>query len=187
MHVPLRLIRLVVLARLRSAGWAPWLLALGWLLFASLQEPLLFRRYGIYLVEDAAWTAGLVVLVVLLLSERRLPRRYGAACNLLIVAAVAVLQALGGYLVDRSAWPPSVADRLLDGLGFFVAWSPLALTLSRNMGDGLLPKLMVLCALMMGSMLAVALRSSPDSFVIISSVCAFSAAACWSCGVVGKT
>lgn len=183
MHEQLRLIRLVALARLRSAGWVPWLLVLGWLAAASYQEPLLFRRYGIYLVDDAAWTGGAVVLIVLLLAERRLPRRGAAIANLVTVAAISVLQVVGSYLADQSPWQSSFSSRAMGCLLFFAAWAPLGLTLSRNTGScpraQLLGKLVVLSALVMGSMLAVALRSSPDTNVIGASVLAFLGAACW--------
>lgn len=183
MHAQLRLIRLVALARLRSAGWVPWLLVLGWLAVASYQEPLLFRRYGIHLVDDAAWTGCAVVLVVLLLTERRLPRRSAAISNLVTVAAISVLQAVGAYLADQSPWPSSLSDHAMGCVFFFAAWSPLALTLSRKSGpcfrEQLLGRLVVLSALVMGSMLAVALRSSPGTFVIASSILTFLGAACW--------
>lgn len=183
MHEQLRLIRLVALARLRSAGWVPWLMVLGWLAAASYQEPLLFRRYGIYLVDDAAWTGGAVVLIVLLLAERRLPRRFAAMANLVTVAAISVLQVVGAYLADQSPWQSSFSSRAMGCLHFFAAWSPLAITLSRNSGSSareqVLGNLAVLSALVMGSMLAVALRSSPDMFVIVACVLAFLGAACW--------
>ena len=183
MHAQLRLIRLLALARLRSAGWVPWLVVLGWLVVASYQEPLLFRRYGIHLVEDAAWTGCAAVLVVLLLAERRLPRRSAAICNLVTVAAISVLQAVGAGLADRSPWPSSLSGSVMGCEIFFVAWSPLALTLSRKSGPGfgeqLLDKLVVLSAVVMGSMLAVALRSSPGTFAFAASILAFLGAACW--------
>lgn len=183
MHEQLRLIRLVALARLRAAGWMPWLLVSGWLLAAALQEPLLFRRYGIYLVDDAAWTGGAVVLIVLLLAERRLPRRAAMISNLVTVAAISVLQVLAAYLADLSPWSSSLASRASGCLFFFAAWAPLAITLSRNIGlsprDKMVGKLVVLSAFVMGSMLAVALRSSPDTSVIAASVLAFVASVCW--------
>lgn len=186
MHEQLRLIRLVALARLRSAGWVPWLLVSGWLLAAALQEPLLFRRYGIYLVDDAAWTGGAVVLLVLLLAERRLPRRGAVISNLVTVAAISVLQVAAAYLADLSPWSSSLSSRALGCLFFFAAWSPLAITLSRKSGPGardkLVGKVVVLSAIVMGSMLAVALRSSPDTFVVGASVMSLLAAACWASG-----
>mgnify|MGYP001227936082 CR=1 FL=1 len=186
MHTQLRIIRLVALARLRSAGWVPWLLAIAWVSLASFQEPLFFRRYGIDLVDDAAWIGGAAVLLVLLLTERRLPRRCGVAVNLVILAAISVLQSGGAYMADLSPWPNSWADHLQSSGSFFLAWAPLSLTLCRKSGAGrmnqLLGKLVVLCALLMGSMLAVALRSSPSAFVVLSSALAFLGAACWASG-----
>jgi hypothetical protein len=60
-----RLTRLAVLAALRSAGWVPWLLGTGWILFAALQEPRLLRLHGIQLVGEAARVAAVALAIVL--------------------------------------------------------------------------------------------------------------------------
>ena len=182
----LRLIRLVALTRLRSAGWPPWLLVAGWLVIAAFQEPLMFRQYGIHLVDDAAWTGGLLVLLVLLLAERRLPRRFAHLASLSLLAAVAIAQAIGAFLVDQSMATTGFTARAI-GAGFFLlAWCPLAITVSRNNGgviaSGMLHMMVVLAAGLMGSMLAVALRTSPDMLVLAACALAIAGAVCWASG-----
>lgn len=186
MSATLRLITLFALARLRSAGWAPWLLVSGWLVIASYQEPLMFRQYGIYLVDDAAWTGGFVVLVVLLFAQRRLPKRCAIATNLTMLVAMAVLQGVGGYLADQS---PSLAGFYMRGVGvvnFVLAWSPLAITVSRNKSsetkEELVRKLVVLASGVMGMMLSVALRTSADTIAYAASLFAVAGAVCWASG-----
>jgi hypothetical protein len=182
----LRLIRLVVLARVRSAGWVPWLLVVGWLIVAAYQEPLMFRGYGIYLVNDAAWTGGLVVLLVLLLAERRVPRRHAVTVNLSLVASLAILQSIGGCLVDQSSVATSFTVRAAGAGCFFLAWAPLAITLSRKSGEAVVSRAVhmtvVLTAGLMGSMLAVALRTSPDALVLTACALAIAGASCWVSG-----
>ena len=182
----LRLIRLVALTRLRSAGWAPWLLVAGWLVIAAFQEPLMFRRYGIHLVDDAAWTGGLLVLLVLLLAERRLPRRFAHLASLSLLAAVAIVQAIGAFLVDQSMVTTGFTVRATGAGFFFLAWCPLAITVSRNHGgviaSGMLHMIVVLAAGLMGSMLAVALRTSPDMLVLAACALAIAGAVCWASG-----
>ena len=183
MQAQLRLIRLVGVARLRAAGWAPWLLLACWVTVAAYQEPLLLRRYGIYLLDDAAWVGGLVVLIILLLSVSRLPRRGAMLANLVMLACVAALQAFGTLLVDQAALAQSWGDRSLSALLFFAAWGPLAITLSRNSSIGgyarwigwIVPSM----ALLVGSMVAVSLRSSPGPVVFLASALAFAGAAGW--------
>lgn len=52
-------------AAVRRAGYAPWLIALGALAMAALQEPTLLRSYGIRLPWQAAWAVGGTLLAVL--------------------------------------------------------------------------------------------------------------------------
>jgi hypothetical protein len=177
---------LVVLARVRSAGWLPWLLVAGWLVMAAYQEPLLFRRYGIYLVDDAAWTGGLVFLLVLLLAERRSPRRHAVTVNLAMVGAMAILQLVGSYLADLSPMTTPLSVRATGAGFFFLAWAPLSIALARNCDNAgtsrTLHMIVVLTAGLMGSILAVALRTSPDTFVLTASGLAIAGAACWASG-----
>lgn len=144
----------------------------------------MFRGYGIYLVNDAAWTGGLVLLLVLLLAERRVPRRHAMTVNLSLVGSVAVLQAIGSCLVDQGYIPVPVSVRA-EGAGFFfLAWAPLAITLSRNYSEigvsRTVHMIVVLAAGLVGSMLAVALRNSPDAWAVVASALAIAGAACWS-------
>jgi hypothetical protein len=182
----LRLIRLALVAKLRSAGWAPWLLVAGWLLMASYQEPLLFRGYGIYLVDDAAWSGCLALLIVLLLSERRIPNRWPVLTSISLLCLVSLLQTGLAHLADQSSQAAGMGARIIGAIYFFLAWSPLAITLGSNIGVGgrsrLLHMMVVLAAGLMGSMLAVALRTSPDTFVYLASVLAFAGATCWASG-----
>jgi len=191
MPASFRLIRLVVLARLRAAGWAPWLLVAGWLLVASYQEPLLFRRYGIHLVDDAAWTGGLVVLLVLLLAEGRMPGRCSALANLVMLFGMAVVQAIGSYLADQSPWITGWDIRAIGALSFLMSWAPLSIALSSNSGSSAASRLsrimVVLAAGLLGSMQAVALRTSPDTLVLLASALASAGAACWASGRPNNT
>lgn len=143
----------------------------------------MFRQYGIYLVDDAAWTGGLVVLLVLLLAQRRLPRRCAITANLSILLALAVLQGIGGYLADQSPSLSGLYIRIAGVANFVVAWSPLAITVSRKEASGapkeLVRNLMVLASGVIGMMLSVALRTSPDMIIYIASLIAVSGAACW--------
>jgi hypothetical protein len=183
MRSQLRLIRLAALSRLRAAGWAPWLLMAGWLLFASSQEPLLLRNYGVFLLQDAAWGGGLVVLLILLVSVRRMPRRSAILANLSILAGVAGMQMLVALLLDRSVGFGDVASSLWGACAFFLAWSPLTITLSRNYRamryEMALSLLVVVAALVMGSMMAVGLKSSPDANVLLAVLLACAGATCW--------
>lgn len=183
MRVQLRMIRLLSLARFRAAGWAPWLLFAGWIAAAAFQEPRLLRRYGIHLLDDAAWTGGLVLLIVFLFAEKRLPRRGAAAANLTVLGLVAVLQAVVAYLADQGAWTATPLDRAQDVGMFFLAWAPLTLVLSRQTSfEGVnrwLVAIVVLTAFVMGSMLAVALRSDSDTFAFLGAGLAMAASLCW--------
>ena len=143
----------------------------------------MFRRYGIYLVDDASWTGGLAVLLVLLLAQRRLPRRCVIAANLTMLFAIAILQGIGGYLADQSSSLTGLQARGVSVVNFVIAWSPLAITVSRNSVDGtkeeLVRKLVVLAAGVIGMLLSVALRSSADTIVYVASFFAVAGATCW--------
>lgn len=189
MQESMRLIRLTLLARLRAAGWIPWLLVTGWMIIAAYQEPLLFRGYGIFLVDDAAWTGGLLLVVALLFAERRQPRRAAISGNLLVVAGVAILQSFGSVLADQSSQGLPVAHHLASAGSFLLAWAPLAITLGRNggpqageQGFRTVHTIVVLTAGLMGSMLAVALRTSPDHTVFGACALAIAGAGCWATG-----
>lgn len=163
MQCQLRIIRLLALARLRAAGWAPWLVLFGWLAAARAQEPRMFRRFGIYLIDDAAWVGGLLVVAVLLLAERRLPARASASANLAMLAAISLALMLICWALDQGAWSAGLASRLVDGACFFASFAPLAVCLSAGLGRSAVERslsvLVVLVSLLTGSMLAIAFRS----------------------------
>lgn len=189
MHESLRLIHLTLLARLRAAGWIPWLLVAGWMVIAAYQEPLLFRGYGIFLVDDAAWTGGLLLLVSVLFAVRRQPRRAAIRGNLLVVAGVAILQSLGSVLADQSSRGLPASHHLASAGSFLLAWAPLAIALGRNSGPQAEERgfrtvhtIVVLTAGLMGSMLAVALRTSPNQLVFGACALAIAGAGCWASG-----
>ena len=143
----------------------------------------MFRQFGIYLVDDAAWTGGLVVLVVLLLAQRRLPRRCAITANLSILLVLAVLQGIGGYLADQSPSLSGLSIRMVGVANFVAAWSPLSITVSRKSVTGtkeeLVRKLVVLSAAAIGMMLSVALRTDADIIHYVASLFAVAGAACW--------
>ncbi|MFN3243063.1 MAG: hypothetical protein ACE37K_16305 [Planctomycetota bacterium] len=183
MQCQLRIIRLLAIARIRSAGWAPWLLMLGWLAAARAQEPRMLRRFGIHILDDAVWAGGLLVLAVLLLAERRLPRRAGAATNLAMLAGLSILLMVSCWLLDQGAWSVGIGRRLLDATHFFAAYSPLAICLAVGFGDSfprrLLSVSVVLVSLLTGSMLATAFRSEATALAWGAAGLSLLAAASW--------
>ncbi len=61
----LRLVRVVCLAHLRSAGIVPWLLLASWISWSILLEPDVLRRSGTPLTEPAAQIGGFLLLTAL--------------------------------------------------------------------------------------------------------------------------
>jgi hypothetical protein len=90
----------------------PWLLLLGWIVLAAEQEPLFLRRYGLRLLDQAAWGAAAILVGVLL--------------GLLAVAQ-ATLTA-GVELAARGAC--DLAVRLAGSVDFFVTWCAPAIALA---------------------------------------------------------
>jgi hypothetical protein len=134
----IRSVRLAIVAALRTAGWAPWLLVLGWGAFAALQEPLLFRSYGIRLPIQAAWPAGLVVLALLVASAPS-PRSFasqvvtGKALTAFIASVIAVgLAAASAARVDLAGLDAAFAW----AAAFALLATPLAVVLfaARSLG-----------------------------------------------------
>ncbi len=75
-------------ASLRSTGAVPWAIAIAWIAFAALQEPLLLRAYGICLpVQAAAVTA----VVLSILVSMALPRTQSCLAHLVSTAIVAIV------------------------------------------------------------------------------------------------
>jgi len=183
MQRQLRILRLLTIARLRSAGWAPWLLLSGWLAIARVQEPRMLRRFGVHLIDDASWAGGLAVVLVVLLAVRRRPLRAAVLTNLVTLAAVSLVLAAATWLIDRGAWSMGAGARLLEAGAFVVAFGPLAITLSAGEHEAArgrwVATLVVLASLVACSMVAVALRSSPTGPVWLAATLNLAAASCW--------
>ena len=183
MQRQLRIIRYMLTARIRAAGWAPWILLGGWLLFAVAQEPRMLRRFGFHLIDDAAWVGGSLLAAVLLLSQRRVPAVAAAWTNLVTVAAVALAVMLACRILDQGPWSAGLSDRLLGAAAFFAAWSPAAVCLARSPGTSTAERiaagLVLFAGLIAGSMTAVALREGGDATAWLAAVLALVAATLW--------
>lgn len=180
----LRIIQLSLLARLRAAGWAPWLLLGAWLLAALLQEPRMLRRFGVQLVDDAAWSGCLLLLLILLTATRRLPARGAIGANLVVLFAVALLEAAACAVLDRGPWSEGVLRRLEGGAAFWLAFAPLAVCLAAGRGPTRFLQvtrwLVVLVAALTGSMLAVAMRPGLTALGGVAALAALLGALAWS-------
>ena len=180
----LRIIQLSCLARVRAAGWAPWLLLGAWLLAALLQEPRMLRRFGIQLVDDAAWSGFLLLLLILLTATRRLPARGAIIANLVLLAAVACLEAAACAVLDRGPWSDGLLRRLEGGGAFFLAFAPLVVCLAVGHGptrsQQLTRWLVVLVAALTGSILAAAMRPGLTVMGGVAALAALSGALAWS-------
>ena len=180
MHAQLRLVGLVCLARLRSAGFLPWLVFAAWLGIASSQEPVLLRSYGVCLVEQASWAWANVLLVLLLMAERRQPMRWGWLANLSLLLLLAIVQAVLPLLIDLARDRPHSLARLKDVAGFSLCWAPFAMTYwglahrPRGITVG-----MLLLAFALGCAHSVALRSSDPFHGVVSASVAVLAAVTW--------
>lgn len=123
----------------------------------------MLRRFDVHLIDDAAWIGGLMLLVVLLLAERRLPARAAVAANLVLVAGVALLMTLATWALDQGLWSPGLFARLSSFACFAVAFSPLAVVLAAGSGESATERTLsvsvVLVALLVGSILATAFRT----------------------------
>ena len=146
-----------------------------------MQEPRMLRRFGIHLIEDAAWVGGLLMLCILLAAQRRLPKGGAVAANLVTVAVLGLLVMLLSRVVDVDPWAEGVSARIYDAIGFLAAWSPFAICAARapvgGRGAAILHATLVLASLMTGSMLAAALRAEPT----LTSWCAAGLASLASC------
>lgn len=133
MPVAARWIRLWCVARLRSAGWLPWLLVVCWIQLAAAQEPVMLRNFGIRILDQGAWVAGVLVLAVLLCERGRpAPRTaWGQAAAGCMLALIALVQAVLAILAAL-AWKRSLdLDCQLHSIAAFVAaWCGPAMTLA---------------------------------------------------------
>lgn len=112
-----RQLRLAGAAAVRRAGYAPWLIAMGALAMAALQEPTLLRSYGIRLPWQAAWAVGGTLLAVL--ATGLPPTRHEAT-------QVASLNALTMFVASALGGAVATCDLLLgraDVLTTAAAWA----------------------------------------------------------------
>jgi hypothetical protein len=138
-----RLTRLAVVASLRAAGWLPWVLAVGWVLFTVAQEPRLLRLHGIQLVGEAAWVAAIALAVVLGSSLRpsrsTMPYLFAITILTTIESVFATTLALGTEVVrGPSVVPVAVGlGGLLATLPPLAAFASLATARTDVLGRGL--------------------------------------------------
>jgi hypothetical protein len=124
-----RQVRLALAAALRRAGYAPWLLAMGVLAIAALQEPAMLRAYGIRLPWQAAWAIGFGLVAVLAsgLPGSRFARTQvsaSLALTSLVALALAALLALVDLSFGRAG---ALANALLWWLGFVLSFYQFAI------------------------------------------------------------
>lgn len=143
----------------------------------------MLRSYGLFLLDDAAWAAGLLLLGVLLFVEPRLPRRAAAACNLAVLASVSLLLMTTCLVLDRGPWSAGPLDRLVDAVQFLAAFAPFALALSApQRADGpsrLVRRSILLAFLLLGTMLGASLRSGDGLAPWFACLLALAAAWTW--------
>ena len=149
----------------------------------------MLRRFGVYLIDDAAWVGGLLVLLALLLAERRLPAVGGLASNLATLGAVSLAVMLLCRLLDIGPWSDGTWSRLHDAARFSAAWAPMAICLSRSQSRGspgaTVSFLVVLASLVIGSLLATALRSEDTLSGWGAALLAVAAAITWAAAKEG--
>lgn len=183
MQPRLRIIRHMLAARMRAAGWAPWLLLAGWLIFAVVQEPRMLRRYGIHIVEDAAWVGGVLVTGVLMLAQKRIPAVGAALTNLVTLAAVSLVVMTSCRVLDQGPWSASLLERLVAAAAFFAAWAPSSICLARGLGKSSGQRFascaVLLASLVVGGMLSVALREGGSLTEWLAALLAMLAATLW--------
>jgi hypothetical protein len=114
--ISVRAAKLAVLAGVRSAGVAPWAIAVAWIGIAKAQEPTILRSFGVHLTEEAAVLSACALSLVLSGSA---PSARGTAARILRNAALALL-ATGGcalaaglsFLADQQAGSALLAPTL---------------------------------------------------------------------------
>lgn len=171
---------LAVVAAVRHAGFAPWFLVVGWGLFAALQEPILFRSYGIRLPFQAAWPACIALLAVLAASCPR--PRHGTPQ----VYAIYILTAYTASVLTAALAAVEGARGSIDGLRLAGSWfvgcllvaTPLGILLLATRGFPVALRAIVLAAaLALASSLAVRFDSDPWSLRTIAATLCFGLAA----------
>ena len=118
-------------AAIRSLGWVPWLVAVGWLMVATLQEPLLLRQHGIRVSQQAAFVVWVVLLLQQLLArDPRAPRSSQGVRQLssgVLLLGMATGYAISAWLVDCFRMQSLDSGGIIrQGSVFVVAWLPIA-------------------------------------------------------------
>lgn len=172
--------RLAMLVAIRHAGFAPWLLVVGWGLFAALQEPLLFRSFGIRLPQQAAWPAALALAAILVASA---PRSATRMSQVLVTQALVTLTATCGAVVLAAV---EGVRGSADSLARVVAWwagcilvaMPFALALLASRALPTVARVVVIAtASVVAATLAVRFDTEPWSLrVLAATLCAWTAA-----------
>ena len=135
------------------------------------------------MLDDAAWSGGLLLFLALCLSEARRPLRAAIAANLLLLAALSLVLMTSCLLMDLGPWSAGPLDRLLHAAKFFVAFSPLAIALARAGGPHAPARLWRWAALFafaaLGTILSAALRAGDSARVWSACGLAVAAAVAW--------
>lgn len=136
----LRLTRLAVVASLRSSGFAPWLLAVGWIVVAAAQEPRMFRSFGVHLTREAAWVAAAALSTVLGTAVRHTRTAPYTIAVYIVTAIASAAMATAVALVEclRGAGPDA-ADLLELAAVAFALSGPLALAVALAVTERTLP------------------------------------------------
>ena len=179
----LRIIRYMFTARVRAAGWAPWLLLAGWLIFAVAQETRMLRRFGVFIVDDAAWVGCLLMAAVLLLAQKRLPGVGAAWTNLFTLGVVSLVVMLSCRVLDQGPWSATLLERLAAAAAFFASWAPTSVCLAKRPGTssshGFVSFVVLLSSLVIGGLLSVALREGGAPIAWSAAAVALLASTLW--------
>lgn len=178
--IRVRSARLAVIAAVRHAGFAPWFLVVGWGLFAALQEPMLFRSYGIRLPFQAAWPACFALLAVLAASCP-MPRT-GSSQVLAIYALTASMASLVAAVLAAVEGARGSMDGLRLAANWFVGCllvaAPFGILLLATRGQSVaIRTIFVTLALALALSLAVRFDSDPWSLRTIAATLCFGLAA----------
>ena len=184
MQRQLRIIQYMFTARVRAAGWAPWLLLACWLVFAVAQETLMLRRFGVYIVDDAAWVGGLLMAAVLLFAQKRVPAVGAVWTNLFTLGVVSLVVMLSCRILDQGPWSATLFGRLAAAAAFFAAWAPTSVCLAKRPGTSshhrFVSCVVLLSSLVVGGLLSVALRGGGAPMSWSAAALALLASAIWS-------
>lgn len=160
---------------LTSIGLAPWLMGLGWILCATLQEPLLLRHHSICVSHEAAYVAWAAVLVQLLLAKDRKPARIRLSQrmqgNVMALAACALGLALTLVVIDgASGLPLNSLGIIRRGSVFLLAWLPSACTVS-GVRSSVKGKLILVALVSWSMVLSIHFNQNGFTLGALASVC----------------